>query len=69
MKKNNLFKWLASKVFNLIGGLLIGLGFPIGHPLISTQLDIICFLIPGIIFIGISFYYTFIETDWKYGNN
>lgn len=65
MKQYKLFKWLASRVFNLIGGLMIGLGFPIGKPMISFTADICCLCIPGIILLGISFYYTFVETDWK----
>jgi hypothetical protein len=65
MKKPHLLKWLCANVFNLIGGLMIGFGFPIGKPIMSTPLDFYYLCVPGIILVGISVYYQFINTDWK----
>jgi hypothetical protein len=60
-----LFKFLARNVFQMIGGLMVGLSFPFGLPVLNENplIDLAVFLPLGLIFLGISYYYAFVEKD------
>lgn len=63
-----LFKWLSRKVFNIIGALIFGLSVPtLGMDSIilifNPILDFIILGSIGILFIGISYYYTFVDKE------
>jgi hypothetical protein len=59
-----LFKWLASNIFHLLGGLSIGFGLPIGEPILFDG-DFVLLLPLGVLLIGISYYNIFIDTSWR----
>lgn len=61
-----LFKWLSRNVFNIVGGLIFGLSIPtLGMDSITLIFNpILDFMILGsigILFVGISYYYMFID--------
>lgn len=59
-----LFKFLAGNVFNIIGAFIMGLGFPSMHGIFvesNPLLDTLILVPIGLIFLGVSFYYKFIE--------
>ena len=62
-----LFKWMASNVFGILGGLSLGMSFPTTHFNILGDFcpDFVVFLPLGVVLIGISFYYTFVDKSWK----
>lgn len=60
----NLFKFLAREIFMILGGLMIGLSFPVGAAIISEEnrmIDFVIFFPTGVILLGISWYYKFID--------
>lgn len=62
MKKDNIFKWFARNILNILGGLCIGFSIPTsnGYNILPIA-DFVIFLPLGIILLGISFYYIFVE--------
>lgn len=62
-----LFKYLAANWFHIIGGLLIGLGLPVRYtpPLVFEKqgTETVVFLVIGILLIGVSVYYKFIDKE------
>jgi len=61
----SLFKYLAAEIFPILGGFFIGMSLPFGHPLLSSNLmiDFVIFFPIGVILMGISYYYKFINKN------
>jgi hypothetical protein len=60
----NLFKFLSGSIFNLIGGLFIGVSIPIGPGIFVKGNPMVDFLIlapSGLLLLGISYYYKFVK--------
>ena len=55
------FKWIAGNVFNIIGVFLAVMGLPFGISIFSRGLDAVIFIPLGVLLIGISYYYKFID--------
>jgi hypothetical protein len=61
-----LFKFLVRKTFNLIGGIMTGLSIPFGSSILyknNSLIDFVVFFPLAILFLGVSYYYSFIEKD------
>lgn len=65
----HLFKWLAANTFNMVGALLIAIGIPLPYSkgiFFENPLSDFVLLAPiGLLFLGISYYYAFIDKTWK----
>ena len=58
-----LFKWLAREIFTLLGGFSLGFSIPMGQFTVtgSQEVDMVIFLPLGILLLGISYYYNFVD--------
>ena len=54
-----LFKWLSKNIFHFIGSLMLGVSIPVGAFVFTPLIDFIIFFPLGILFLSISYYYTF----------
>lgn len=57
-----LFKWVAGHTFNFIGGFIFTMGLPVGSKIFEKpMLDALIFIPTGIILMGVSYYYRFVD--------
>lgn len=56
-----LFEWLAKNIFQCFGGFFVAMGMPLGATCFNRVLDFAVFLPIGVLFLSVSYYYTFVK--------